>query len=165
MTDNDRLISFLQGNTPDDKGRYLKDIWAMDNDQLEMTPDYIQWIFPIDIQSKHNPTAPILDMSDISPFPEDVLSNMYTSLDRMIKFYIETDDWMLPKNHNHKRISRIIYSLTLFDMQDKAEQFYKTVHGRELYFCRKTVLGRSGFILFSKDYKKSWDIWHSYIAD
>jgi hypothetical protein len=41
------LVSFLSGEAPDFAGRYLTDIWAFDDDQVETTHDFIQLVFPL----------------------------------------------------------------------------------------------------------------------
>ena len=39
------MLGFLQGEEKDNKGRYLFDYWEADNQWLEETYDYIQWMF------------------------------------------------------------------------------------------------------------------------
>lgn len=49
------MLGFLQGEEKDNKGRYLFDYWEADNQWLEETHDYIQWMFPLDVRSFHHP--------------------------------------------------------------------------------------------------------------
>ena len=55
------ILGFLQGKEKDNKGRYLFDYWEADNQWLEETHNYIQWMFPLDKRSFHHPfVAPAL---------------------------------------------------------------------------------------------------------
>ena len=42
----DILILFYLGLSPDAQGRKIEDIWQWKHDRLEYTHDYIQWLFP-----------------------------------------------------------------------------------------------------------------------
>ena len=42
------IIGFLEGTTPDHRGRSLSMLWKQTDDDAENTHDYIQWIFPLD---------------------------------------------------------------------------------------------------------------------
>jgi hypothetical protein len=62
------IISFYSGKTPDDRGRYLKDIQQWPDHRLESVHDFIQWMFPLREPSGVNPGAPVLDPATIAEF-------------------------------------------------------------------------------------------------
>jgi hypothetical protein len=50
--------------------------------------------------------------------------------DRMAAFYAATTAWLLPHDHNHLRITRIIRSLRLLRGDDEADAFRAMILGR-----------------------------------
>jgi hypothetical protein len=54
VSGSSRLLAFYRGQAPDDAGRWLKDIWEWDDEQLETTHDFIQWLFPLPEPSRFN---------------------------------------------------------------------------------------------------------------
>lgn len=137
------LIDFYHGSKPDLRGRFLHDIWAWDDDQLEEVHDYIQWLFPLSEPSQFNAHAPLLTESDIAAFKNDdpLRAQLKTSLERILRFLglnltadgqvIEGDHfsarvpdvWGWP-NHNWLRITRILRSLMLLSMEPQARALY-----------------------------------------
>ena len=136
------MLGFLQGEEKDNKGRYLFDYWVADNQWLEETHDYIQWMFPLDVRSFHHPfVAPALknDEIEIAKHDESIQNNMIMSFQRILEFYglrlnevenkIEKNDsfqerskvWLVVKNHNHLRLTRIIKSMRLLGLETYAE--------------------------------------------
>ena len=136
------MLGFLRGEEKDNKGRYLFDYWKADNQWLESTHDYIQWMFPLDVRSFHHPfAAPALKENEleIAKMDEIIQRNMIRSFQRMLEFYglrlnaeenkIEKNNsfeerskvWLVVKNHNHLRLTRIIKSLRLLGLETYAE--------------------------------------------
>ncbi|KFA99531.1 opioid growth factor receptor-related protein [Vibrio sp. ER1A] len=125
------LIQFQLGMTTDSQGRLIQEIWALDDFWLEYDHKYIQWLFPIDTQTKFNRHAPILTLEDRTTFAQnDKLKAAHlTSLELMLGFFgmkmvdghiVATEElsikdhiWLKHGGHNHLRISRIIRSLAL----------------------------------------------------
>lgn len=63
-----KIIEFYSLRIPDNRNRLLIDIWHQNDNWLEVTHDYIQWLFPLKEESQFNENAPILKIEDISEF-------------------------------------------------------------------------------------------------
>jgi len=83
------LIAFYKGKAPDNKGRFLYDIWHYSDVQLESTHNYIQWLFPLPEKSRYNPDAPLLNKKfiDVASKKGEVHNNLITSFELMLRFY------------------------------------------------------------------------------
>ena len=137
---NRELLDFYNGQGTDDKGRRIEEIWAFSNDDLESVHDYIQWLFPLMERSAFNPGAPLLDDETIARFWEDeaIRDNLARSLAVMLDFYglataghsilrvptfgTRSRVWLTPHNHNFLRLTRILNSLSLLGLPDRAMQ-------------------------------------------
>ena len=67
------IVTFLEGEGPDDRGRSLFDVLAFDDAALERNHDFIQWLFPLPEPSSAVPDAPVLTLaitSDTLPLTE-----------------------------------------------------------------------------------------------
>ena len=108
------LISFLRGEGPDINGRTLSSLNDSCDDELEQSHDFIQWMFPSDIPSKHNDYAPVLTKEQIEMIRNDDLIKEWIrmSLLRMLYFY-KGSWWITRRNHNFLRITRILRCLWL----------------------------------------------------
>ena len=155
-----RLIPFLKGTGPDHKGRYIKDIWALDKFWLEHTHNYIQWIFPLDTRSKANPHAPVLTEEICQNCINDqaVQQNLLHSLDLMLDFFglyrlneqILPQDNLNPKDyiwlkrggHNQLRLIRIMKSLSLLGQKELAHSLQNIIIelGQTKGFVQPTML-------------------------
>jgi hypothetical protein len=138
------LLDFYRGEGTDAEGRYLKEIWTWQDDELEEVHDFIQWMFPLPEPSQFNPDAPLLTEQDIAAFNSDpaLLANLIKSFERILGFLgfslagdgrvVEGDNftarvpdvWAVP-NHNWLRITRILRSLTLLGMESQAHALYE----------------------------------------
>ena len=136
-----RLLAFYYGGHPDDKGRFLAEITRQDDLWLELTHDYIQWLFPLREISKVTPSAPLADREVIEAFLRDELlrQHLLASFIRMLHFYGLARDngeikkganwverkgnWFTEGTHNDLRITRILKSLSILGLRDEAEQF------------------------------------------
>jgi hypothetical protein len=136
------LVTFYRGDGRDAAGRRIEEILAWDDDQLEDTHDYIQWLFPLPEPSAFNWSAPILEASDIAAFSREpaLLQRLREALVRMLSFYgFEVDGdqirptahfperrrhWLRAGDHNLLRITRILKSLTLLGLADEADAFF-----------------------------------------
>ena len=134
----------------DYKGRSLDDIIGMSDYDLERTHDYIQVLFPTTERSmavRNSPVLPIEMLSDIYTKPfvlKQVQEGLYKSFRRMLRFYglelygdldshvpyimeitgyTPVVNWRREGDHNSRRITRIITSLKLFDLDRFAEAF------------------------------------------
>jgi hypothetical protein len=124
---NWQLLKFLSGNGIDAHGRKILDIVGWDDERLELVHNYIQWVFPLDVDSKAHPGSPILNADDLEYIKmHDTLTirpYMLLMLARMRVFY-RNGQWLTPNNHNFLRITRIIKSLKLVGLDKEANEFF-----------------------------------------
>lgn len=139
------LLDFYRGKAPDDHGRTLDAILAHDNEWLEYTHNFIQWLFPLTTVSGANPTAPILDAGQIRAFHADPLlrQKLLRSFERMLDFYglARTPDgidkapdwprrkslWFTQPSHNHLRITRILKCLNTLGLEPEAKALHQAL--------------------------------------
>src|SRR3954467_6467146 len=137
---NEKLITFYEGTGTDDRGRRIDEIWRFSHEELESVHDYIQWLFPLMERSAFNPGAPLVDDDTIARFQEDAVlrDNLERSLRVMLDFYglaiagheilrvptfsARSRNWLTPHNHNFLRLTRILKSLSLLGLPDRAMQ-------------------------------------------
>lgn len=137
------IIDFQLGKGTDSQNRTIEEIWQLDNFWLEHDHKYIQWLFPMDSQTKFNLHAPILTESDIALFKSspELANSLKMSLKVMLNFFgmeweeegntilpskslnIREHIWLKSQGHNHKRISRISRSLYLCGQADLSRIF------------------------------------------
>lgn len=138
------IVAFYRGEQPDYLGRRLEDVWAWDNDRLEMIHNYIQVLFPSDEPSLFNARAPLLDAETVAAFRGDerLRRNLAASHDRMLRFYglafepqagrvvrrpdfeARARNWVNPFNHNYLRITRILKCLMALGLETRARAFF-----------------------------------------
>lgn len=113
-----RMLQFLRSECPDYKGRWLIDLQTLPDYKIERTHDIIQWMFPTDIRSESQPNSPVLTEYDIFNLKNNTRAriSIKRSLDRMVKFYETNVYWITQKNHNYKRLTRILRCLWLADL-------------------------------------------------
>ena len=141
---NSPVVEFYRLTGRDHRNRSLRDIQDFDFYQLELTHDYIQWLFPLPEPSGANPDAPLLSPADIATFQFDstLRAELRRSFEVMLSFFglemvpargrrrqrivkadhfaDRSDVWLSPGNHNLLRITRILRSLTLLGCQAHA---------------------------------------------
>jgi len=133
-----RLVAFHLGMRRDDRGRLLADLLRADDDWLESTHDFIQWMFPLPEPSSVNPRAPLAGPDVCAAFREDPLlrAHLRASLLRMLRFYglefgedgrvrrapnwSQRNGWFRRGGHNDLRITRILRSATLLGLGAEA---------------------------------------------
>src|SRR5271169_2505255 len=116
------IVRFFRNESPDDSGRYLREILAWTDEPLEYTHSYIQWLFPTRTPSPVNPDAPTVDDVTVAAFAADsrLRSALIAAFHRMAAFYgfeVQTKrgrvsivrspdwtrrsaNWLRPRNHN-----------------------------------------------------------------
>jgi Opioid growth factor receptor (OGFr) conserved region len=137
VSEGRRIIAFFEGAAPDDRGRSLDDVLRFDDEALETTHDFIQWLFPLRERSGANPSAPRLDDEAVAAFvgrPE-LREAQRRALERMLAFYglrraddrigpaanfVERSQWLTPGNHNHLRLTRMLTSLRTLGLEPEA---------------------------------------------
>lgn len=141
-----RLIAFYLGSHPDDRGRMLAEILRQDDDWLELTHDYIQWLFPLDVPSGVNPGAPLIDRATADAFKSDELlrRHLMASYQRFLgflglsrqadgtvlrsdRFESRKGEWFTAPTHNSLRITRILKCLSLLGLADEAGAFERSL--------------------------------------
>ena len=146
-----RLIDFYCGTGTDHLGRRFDHLLGMDDQQLERTHDYIQWLFPTVTASRFNPEAPTLDSAAALALRSNPVARqrLHAALERMLAFYgLELDDsdpddpgvtttrdfprrartWLTPENHNYRRLTRILESLSVLGLRIYAVALFRCLH-------------------------------------
>jgi Opioid growth factor receptor (OGFr) conserved region len=145
VANNIQIVGFYSGTEPDHRGRYVHEIQAWPDEQLEAVHDYIQWLFPLRERSAFNVAAPVLNPESIQEFRTrpDLRGNLRASFLRMMNFYgfevrsgehigvsrapnfeAKATGWLSPGNHNHLRITRILRCLTVLGLEAEAKAFF-----------------------------------------
>ena len=119
------IVGFLEGKTPDHRGRMLSMLWKQTDDDAENNHDYIQWMFPLDEPSQAVNGAPVLNDFDIDEIRENqlVTENLEESTRWFLGFLERNDHWIAKYDHNHLRITRAIKSLRLLTSNLVADRF------------------------------------------
>ena len=130
------IKNFMTGCGVDHKGRTIDDVLRFTNEELEQIHDYIQWLFPLTTPSNVVRSSPTLTEADVESIRRDnaAQKNLVRAAERMKCFYDTSTHWLVPGNHNHLRISRIIASLYCLHHPAAAQDFYvfaKTRVGQE----------------------------------
>lgn len=126
------IVRFFTGSGADGIGRTLSYMMSKDDSWFERTHDYVQWMLPTRKRSQYEPSAPTLTDDDIRAFQtrKDLRESYSFAVDRMKKF-LELGQmrprWVRPKDHNHKRISRMIESLRDLGFQERADRVLEQV--------------------------------------
>ena len=126
------LLSFLEGIGTDNRGRLIVDIIGADDNFLENEHDYIQWFFPLLEPSYNVPDTPVIVKDEVTEVRSNtkIQDNLSCGLKRMTTFYIDNNHWLVPREHNHLRITRIIKSAKLLISNEAAEDFYNIIMER-----------------------------------
>ena len=132
----DPLVAFFEGKGRTGHGKKIDEILSYSDRELECDHQYIQWLFPNRHPSRYNPSAPTLNAENIANLRASVEAMQYLSsgLDRMIKFYDETDHWIGKQDHNHLRITRIIETIIILVGYDQAKSFRDFILSRDAVF-------------------------------
>jgi len=125
------IVSFLEGKTPDHRGRVLAMLLQQTDHQAETTHDYTQWLFPLDEPSRSVNGAPVLTELEIDQIRQSSLAqaNLAKSARWFLGFLERNDHWIIKYNHNHLRITRVIKSLRLLASDEAADEFRDKVFG------------------------------------
>ena len=123
------IVSFLEGKTPDHRGRMLAILLQQSDHEAEATHDYIQWLFPLDEPSRSVNGAPVLTELEIDEIRQGSLAqaNLANSARWFLGFLERNNHWITKYNHNHLRITRVIKSLRLLASDEAADEFRNKV--------------------------------------
>lgn len=127
-----RIHEFLRGRGRDGRARLLADVVGFDDDRIEAVHDFIQWLFPLAEASRAVAGSPVLEASEAAAIRADpqALAGFRAGLERMARFYAETDGWLTGFDHNHLRITRIITATRNLLGRAEAETFHRAVVAR-----------------------------------
>lgn len=119
------IVGFLEGKTPDHRGRILAMLLQQTDYQAETNHDYIQWLFPLDEPSRSVNGVPVLTELEIDEIRQSSLAqaNLAKSARWFLGFLERNDHWITKYNHNHLRITRVIRSLRLLASDKAADEF------------------------------------------
>ena len=119
------IVSFLEGKTPDRRGRILAMLQQQTDHQAETTHDYIQWLFPLDEPSRSVNGVPVLTELEIEEIRQSSLAqaNLARSARWFLGFLERNNHWITKYNHNHLRITRVIKSLRQLTSDEAADEF------------------------------------------
>ncbi|MCR0983259.1 opioid growth factor receptor-related protein [Roseomonas populi] len=126
------IHAFLRGAGRDGRGRRLADVLAFDDGRLEAVHDFIQWLFPLREPSRAVPGSPVLGEDEAAAIRADPAARegLRAALDRMARFYADTDDWLVRFDHNHLRITRIITAVRDLLGREEAARFHAALLAR-----------------------------------
>jgi len=126
------IVQFFLDQGRDGGGRTLTQVMQKDNSWFERTHDYVQWLLPTRRRSQYEPSAPVLTDRDVQVFQvrRDLREAYSFGVDRMKRF-LELDQmrpfWVRRRDHNHKRISRLIESLMDMGLEERARRVLEQV--------------------------------------
>ncbi len=128
------IHAFLRGAGRDGRGRRLADVLAFDDVRIEAVHDFIQWLFPLAEASRAVPGAPVLGAAEAAAIRGDpqAQAGLRAGLDRMGRFYADTEGWLTGYDHNHLRITRIIAATRDLLGQAEAFAFYTGIFARNV---------------------------------
>ena len=168
--DIDYLVKFYRNEVPNCNGLYLGNLWCFSDAELEKTHDYIQWLFPLMEKSRYNSNAPVLDIVQIMAINRDEIcrENMRMSIEVFLEFLgmsltdndeiyfnadflIKKENWLTKKNHNFKRITRLMTFLKLFEFNDIANALMWALD--KIYKENEKIIGEKSY----KYWKNAYD--------
>ena len=123
------IVGFLEGKTPDHRGRTLSMVLAFSDKRAEQTHDYIQWLFPLDEPSGSVHGAPVLsdlDIEDIKKSPT-AQANLIKASKWFLRFLTRNRGWIAKYDHNQLRITRVIKSFRLLIGNKEADSFRQSI--------------------------------------
>ena len=162
-------LDFIHNKIMDHNGNYFGDYLDMNENDMEESHDWIQWAFPIDTVSPHNPYAGLIPhvLSSANGYGKlypkatyitDIMLAKYLqsigvcNTVNMKKFFRVVDSG---NNHHVKRISRVIRHLRLI-MDSKGadailDRLAQIVMSRPGFFSNRTILHWHSIPIYHSD--------------
>ena len=105
---------------------------AEDDEYWERTHNFIQWLFPLDEESRSVRGSPVLVEENMLAIreSESARNNLQRSVTRYKDFLASTTNWRSGYDHNHLRISRVIKCLRLLVSDEEVNTFKYWVAGQ-----------------------------------
>lgn len=118
-----KLYDFMTGGF-DHAGRTHAYVCEQSDDWIESTHDFIQWLFPLEEETRKSELIPILSKQEIGLIKKSELAqnSLRISASRMRRFWSKNQHWVTNHDHNHLRITRCIKSLRLLVSNEEAQQ-------------------------------------------
>ena len=123
------IVGFLEGKTPDHRGRTLSMVLAFSDERAEQTHDYVQWLFPLDEPRESVQGAPVLSDLDIDEIKKSpaAQANLIKASVWFFQFLNRNQGWIAKYDHNQLRITRAIRSLRLLVGDIEADNFRQSI--------------------------------------
>ena len=89
--------------------------------------DYFQWLFPTNLESSFNKTAPTLDadLRNLITSDQNIVNKLTKAAEKYIGHLKNLKQWPSPTDHNNLRLSRILRCFNLLDLTHHADEIYK----------------------------------------
>jgi len=169
------IVQFTMGANVHPEGYTIDQVWDWDDLKIADDHSFTQWLFPSNKASESRNNSPILSRNDILQFRTDpeLRARLLKSFLMMLRFFgfeirtagnaIHVDkaadfDVRLRKpfdrgmtwfrGHHFKRITRILYSLTLLGLQQPAEAFFEAL--RLLYEANREEIPHSTYLYWKE---------------
>ena len=145
------IVEFLEGTGIDNHGRRLDQVVAEDDEYWEHTHNFIQWLFPLDEESRSVRGSPVLAEEHILAIreSESARNNLQRSVTRYKGFLASTTNWRSGYDCKHLRISGVIKCLRLLVNNEGAntfkywaEDFWRSTSIHSVKICSPVVLHR-----------------------
>jgi Opioid growth factor receptor (OGFr) conserved region len=155
-------VSFYRGEVVHPDRLTLDEIIRWDDKEIENSHSIIQWLFPLNKPSLNVANTPVITEHEIKQFRSDpeLRNGVLRSLARMLRFYglrMATPDmaivkgkdfeqksgWIYPRNHNYKRLTRMLKSLRLLGFEAEAKCLYAALE--EIYNAHRRYIGQEVF--------------------
>ena len=119
------IFHLLEGAILDGRRRTVSVIMAFDDQTIESTHDFIQWMFSFDKPSRSQPGAPVLDLIEFKEIKssEVALENLVQPADWYLGFLQRHDHWIRQYNNNHLGNARTIKTSRLPVSNEVADRF------------------------------------------
>ena len=155
------IKDFYLNKSPNPHGLYLKDIWNFSEWEFDNTHDFIQWMFPLEMQSRHSKTAPIITKEVLEEMLSDqvVVNNLIRSLYKAENFWgfdvvhkkvnrsrprdfrvFHELNWPAKYHHNYIRIARVLHCLKLFKLDSEAHELMDYLESK-VYCIYENIVG------------------------
>lgn len=146
------IQAFLLGQGSDHLGRSWQEILSLDDQWWDECHDFIQWLFPLPVESKHAADSPVLTEQDLTDLWENFLVqvNLVKFTERFCEFLgmkifvpfganskkryrvslsknfsEQAQYWLRANDHNHLRINRMLQCLVLFGLENLAKEIFR----------------------------------------
>ncbi len=126
-----KLLAFLEGYGVDETGRTHAQILALSDSEFESEHDSLLWLFPLE-ESPGVHCSFDLSKSETTIIWKNakIRAHMLLALARVREFYLKNDHWLVPANHNHAFITRILHSVDLLISEKEAHAFLSFIMHR-----------------------------------